>query len=203
MKEIKVFLYLIVLNVIYSTNIEKLINKYDSILEDISINEANGELRAKKEINTNKQILIIPTRNIMSSEENYQFVEYFSRNVKEKLVGRLLIERFIGNESYFYEYIENLPKPYDLYDFYHYSEADKEELNRRNLVKYSFKDRKADFNTLITKIPSNVNLTILYIINSIYNFIGNSNFTPQLRTLQLGHQYRRMLRNKHEEEILL
>jgi len=155
-KRIKLFLYLIVLNVIYSTNIEKLINKYDSILEDISINEDNGELKAKKEINTNKQILIIPTRNIMSSEEKYQFEEYFSRSVKEKLVGRLLIERFIGNESYFYEFIENLPKPYELIDFYHYSENDKVELNKRNLINYNFKDRKADFDALITKIPSNV-----------------------------------------------
>jgi len=155
-KKIKLFLYLITLNFIYSTNIEKLINKYDSILEDINVNESNGELRARKEINTNKQILIIPTRNIMSSEEKYQFEEYFSRSNKEKLVGRLLIERFIGNESYFYELIENLPKPHELFDFYHYSDEERSELDRRNLVNYQFKDRKADFNALITKIPSNV-----------------------------------------------
>ncbi len=177
--KINVFLYLIVLNVIYSTNIEKLINKYDSILEDISINESNGELRAKKEINTNKQILIIPTRNIMSSEEKYQFEEYFSRSTKEKLVGRLLIERFIGNESYFYEFIENLPKPTELIDYYHYFELDISEFNLRNLINYNFQDRKADFNALITKIPSNVSI--------FYYIVGNSHLTTQLRTLQLGN----------------
>jgi hypothetical protein len=109
---------------------------------------------AKKEISTNKQIIIIPTANTMSSEEKYQFKEYFSKNSKQKLIGRLLIERFIGQESYYFDYIESLPK--DLEDYYHYTEGNKEQLNKRSLINFTFNDRKADYEALMSKIPTNV-----------------------------------------------
>jgi hypothetical protein len=111
---------------------------------------------AKKEISTNKQMLIIPTANVMSSEEKYELKNYFSRTNKEKLVGLLLINRFIGNESYYYSFIESLPKPEELDDYYHYSDSLKEEFTKRSIIKYNFADRRKDYETLIRKIPSNV-----------------------------------------------
>jgi hypothetical protein len=113
-------------------------------------------MRAKKEITTNKQMLIIPTANVMSSEEEYQFKGYFSRTTQEKLVGRLLIEKFLGSESYYYSYIESLPKDNELLDYDHYTDSNKEEFNRRSLIKYTYVDRKNEYETLIRKIPSNV-----------------------------------------------
>ena len=160
--QLVIILYIIFLNTIYSTsNFEKLILKYEGVLEDIYIEEATGHLKAKTEIDTNKQIVIIPTRNIMSSEEKYQFQEYFLRSPKETLIGRLLIERFIGNESFFFEFIEQLPKLEELMDYYQYSQQNIDFLNIRNLVKYNFIDRKSEYEALITKIPSNVKLILL------------------------------------------
>jgi hypothetical protein len=134
---------------------QSLIDKYEAIIENVEMSES-GQLKATREINTNTQILIIPTANVMSSEEKYQSSEYFSRNNKEKLIGRLLIEKFIGTESFYFTFIESLPRPEQLEDFYHYSETNKQEFNRRSLVKYNFVDRKADFDALIQRIPSGV-----------------------------------------------
>jgi hypothetical protein len=156
--QVKLIIYLVFLcliSSITSNSLESLINKYEAIVENLIMNK-EGELVATSEISTNKQILIIPTSRVISSEENYQFKEYFSRSNKEKLVGRLLIERFIGNASYYYEYIESLPKVNELTDYYHYSDANKEQLEKRSLLKYTWSDRRNEYETLIRKIPSNV-----------------------------------------------
>jgi hypothetical protein len=136
--------------------LESLINKYEAIVENIEMND-QGKMRARKEISTNKQMLIIATSSVMTSEEDYQFKEYFSKSNKEKLVGRLLIERFIGNSSYYYSYIESLPKEEHMQDYYHYSDSNKEELAKRSFIKYTWVDRKNDYENLIRKVPTNVN----------------------------------------------
>ncbi len=167
---IHVFLYLIVLTYlsnVLSTNpqLDTLVKKYEAIVEGIEMDNDNNMI-AKTEIFTNKQILIIPSSNIMSSEEEYQFKGYFSKNNKEKLVGRLLIERFIGNESYYYNYIEYLPKLEDLNDYYHYTDKHKEEFNRRSLIRYNWQDRKSEYEALVRKIPSNVDYYLIFSGNS-------------------------------------
>ena len=111
---------------------------------------------ATKEISTNKQLLIIPTTNIMSSEEDYQFKNYFSKNSKEKLIGRLLIEKFVANDSYFSAFIESLPKIEDLSDLHHYSESQKTEFEKRSLISYNLIDRRLEYDNLVRKIPLNV-----------------------------------------------
>jgi hypothetical protein len=138
-----------------SSILNTLVDKYEAIVENVDIDQ-DGSMRSTKEISTNRQMLIIPTANVMSSEENYQFKEYFSRSNRDKLVGRLLIERFVGNESYYHSYIETLPKPEDLQDFYHYSDNSKEEFEKRSLIKYNWADRRGDYETLIRRIPTNV-----------------------------------------------
>ena len=100
--------------------------------------------------------MIIPTKNILSSEEDYQFKQYFSKSHKEKLIGRLLIERFLGNESLFYNFIEDLPKTEEINDYYHFSDEHKTEFTRRSMVNHNFSDRKSEYESLIRKIPSNV-----------------------------------------------
>jgi hypothetical protein len=140
--------------------LKTLVDKYEAIVENIEI-DSEGGLHAIREINTNTQILIIPTANVMSSEEKYQFSDYFNKNSKEKLVGRLLIERFIGTESFYYKFIESLPQSDKLEDWYHFSESNREEFNKRSLVKYTFTDRKADFDALMTKVPPNVLNTLI------------------------------------------
>ena len=116
-------------------------------------------MMARKEITTNKQILIIPSRNVMTSEANYQFKEFFSKNNKEKLVGRLLIEKFIGSESYFSEFIDNLKKPELLLDYYHYTQNNKFNFQRRSLIQFKFSDRKSEYDSLISrsKVPYYLN----------------------------------------------
>ena len=157
-----------------NVNLNDLVSKYEVILENIEQDTAattgttktttpnNFFLRAYKEISTNKQILIIPTTNIMSSEEDYQFKQYFSRSNKEKLIGRLLIEKFIAKESYFYEFIQSLPPIDSLTDYHHYNDANKDNLKRRSILNHSsFSDRKVDYESLVRKIPSNEIPTLL------------------------------------------
>ena len=136
-----------------NSKLETLSKKYDAIIDNIDIVNQNGQdiMIARKEITTNKQILIIPSRNVMTSEANYQFKEFFSKNNKEKLVGRLLIERFIGNESYFYDFIENLKKPENLLDYFHYTSNNKNNFQRRSLIQYKFSDRKIEYDGLISR----------------------------------------------------
>ncbi len=154
------FLIFLINNIsVLSTNpiLDTLVSKYEAIVENVDI-EADGVMRATREISTNQQMLILPIVNVMSSEENYQFKEYFSKSNKEKLVGRLLIERFVGKESYYSAYIETLPKPHELKDYYHFSDNSKEELFKRSLIKFNWADRRAEYDNLITKIPTNVSL---------------------------------------------
>jgi hypothetical protein len=176
----KILFYILFINIISmistSSPLESLINKYEAIVENL-VQNSDGKMVATKEISTNKQILILPTSRIISSEENYQFKEYFSRSSKEKLVGRLLIERFIGNASYYYEYIDTLPKPSDLVDYYHYTDANKEEFEKRSLIKYTWSNRRNEYETLIRKIPSNV-------INLV--MLGNPFKFTQFRVLLMG-----------------
>jgi hypothetical protein len=135
--------------------LKTLIDTYEAIIENVEINDDNS-LKAIREINTSTQLLIIPTANVMSSEEKYKFSDYFNKDSKEMLVGRLLIERFIGTESFYFKFIESLPQPEELIDYYHYSADNIEEFNRRNLVKYSFIDRKGNFEALMKKVPAGV-----------------------------------------------
>jgi hypothetical protein len=102
----------------------------------------------------------------MSSEEKYKFSDYFGKSNKDMLVGRLLIERFIGTESFYFKFIESLPKPEELQDWYHYSDLNREEFNRRNLIKYNFVDRKGEYEALFKGIPENVLTT--------FNILGNT-----------------------------
>jgi hypothetical protein len=150
------FLFLFTVNTLATNKlIENLVNKYEAIVDNIRYDDSNNMI-AVREISTNQQIMIIPTANVMSSEEDYQFIKYFSKSNKEKLVGRLLIERFLGNESYYHVFIESLPKPDELLDYYHYSDKLKQEFNRRSLIKYIWQDRRSDFEDLTRKIPYNV-----------------------------------------------
>lgn len=91
----------------------------------------------------------------MTSEVDYQFKEFFSKNNREKLVGRLLIEKFIGNESYFYDFIENLKRPENLLDFHHFTQNNKVNFLRRSLIQYKFPDRKSEYDSLISKSKVN------------------------------------------------
>lgn len=136
----------------------QIITKYEAIANDVDFDQ-NDVMYAIKEISTNKQLLIIPTTNIMSSEEDYQFKNYFSKNSKEKLIGRLLIEKFVANDSYFNIFIESLPKIEELTDMYHYNGAHKDELQKRSLVSFTLKDRRTEYENLVRKIPLNVNIT--------------------------------------------
>lgn len=140
-------------------HLHNITEKYQAIVENIREDE-NGDLRATREISTNSQIFIISTANIMSSEEEYQFKDFFSKNDKEKLAGRLLIERFLGNNSYYYEYLNSLPKPNELEDYYHFTEYNKEELKKRSLISYNWNDRKEEYEALNRKIPTNVNILL-------------------------------------------
>ena len=133
----------------------QIVNKYEAIVNDIDF-DAEDKMTSLKEISTNKQLLIIPTTNIMSSEEDYQFKNYFSKNSKEKLIGRLLIEKFVASDSYFNIFIDSLPKIEELTDMYHYTQMHTDELKKRSIITFTLKDRREEYDNLVRKIPLNV-----------------------------------------------
>jgi hypothetical protein len=135
--------------------LSQIVNKYEAIVNDIDF-DAEDKMTSLKEISTNKQLLIIPTTNIMSSEEDYQFKNYFSKNSKEKLIGRLLIEKFVASDSYFNIFIDSLPKIEELTDMYHYTQMHTDELKKRSIITFTLKDRREEYDNLVRKIPLNV-----------------------------------------------
>ena len=140
----------------HRVSLDDLTKTYDLITEKIKYDKENNQIKSTAEIQTNEQILIIPLTKVISSAEPYQFEEFFNRNQREKLIGRLLIEKFIGQNSTQHQYIESLPSPGELTDYYHYSEENIKELNRRvYFTKGTFENRKEQYESLIKKIPSN------------------------------------------------
>ena len=141
------------------SQLNKIVTTYKAIVENIDLREASynqsqkDDLLSNDEITVNKQILIIPTVNIISSEENYQFEEYFSRTTREKLIGRILLEKTLGKDSTFHEFIMTLPKDFD--DFNHFNAAHKEQVEKRMFVSFNNEDKKELYETLVRKIPSN------------------------------------------------
>ena len=143
-------------SLVQSKDLDKLIKSYDLITDKIIYDKEKDIIKATTEIQTNEQILIIPVTKVISSVEPYQFEEFFSKNQKEKLIGRLLIEKFIGQNSTQYNFIESLPSSTELTDYYHFSEDDQKEFIKRVYhSSNSFENRKEQYESLIKKIPSN------------------------------------------------
>jgi len=188
----KIILVLIFISLSISSKIKdinNLISKYEILIENLDLSEKNEKIISSREISYNKQILIIPTAYTISSNENYQFKNYFSRNTKEMLIGRLLVEKFIGEESFFFEFISSLPK---IHDFYHFSEKEKEEFFKRSLNSHNFSSRKENFENLIKKIPSSeipsqlLNFNLYSWANSIidcYGFLVEKQYYPEVKKL--------------------
>jgi hypothetical protein len=150
------FYFIFSIKVTKKSILSQIVNKYEAIVNDITFDDQDNMI-SLKEISTNKQLLIIPTTNIMSSEEDYQFKNYFSKNSKEKLIGRLLIEKFVSTDSYYNIFIDSLPKIEDMSDLYHYNQRHIEELNKRSIISFTLKDRREEYDNLVRKIPLNVN----------------------------------------------
>lgn len=190
-----------------SENLKLISSKYDIVIENIKFDNNNQDqqntitnnyITANKEITINDQILIIPTINTISSTEDYQFKEYFSRSSKEMLIGRLLIERFIGKDSFFNDFLNTFPGPQEINDYYHYSDYHKLELNKRSINKHSFENRKDNYESLITKIPSSdipshlLNLELYNWANSIidcYGIIAEKEYKSEVKKLYKYSHY--------------
>lgn len=230
MKKDLLIIIILIICMISSTSSQSKINtlniissKYDIILENIDTSESNynkdqiGEIKAFKEITSNKQILIIPTMNSISSEEKYNFKEYFSKSTKDMLIGRLLVERFVGEESFFSDYLNSLPTTFS--DYYHFDEKEQEEFQRRSLNVHSFENRRSNFDNLIRKIPSSeipsqlLNYNLYNWASSIvecYSFAAQKQFNAEVKKLfkysYTKNTYKESslpLTKLNEEELLL
>lgn len=207
----KMFLLTIIL-IIYSytlsskiKTLKEMISKYEIIIENLDLSENHENIISSREITYNKQILIIPTAYTISSNENYQFKEYFSKNTKESLIGRLLVEKFIGEESYFNEFISSLPKLH--HDFYHFSEKEKEEFLKRSLNSHNFNLRKENYENLIKKIPSSeipsqlLNFNLYNWASSIidcYGFLVEKQYYHEVKKL---YKYSTIMNKQNENNV--
>lgn len=133
-----------------------LISKYKLIVDGIDLSSGGDKLLAKDEITVNQQMIIIPTSNTISSTEKYQFEEYFNKSQRERLIGRLLLEKTLGSKSFFYEYVNTFPSISKCLDYNHFNDNYIEELNKRSINNHEFKNIKQEFESLLRKIPSNV-----------------------------------------------
>lgn len=196
-------------------DVKRVFSKYDAITENLDLtgelSSSDYTIKAYKEISSNKQILIIPTVHTISSNEDYQFKEYFSRTSKEMLIGRILIERFIGSESFFAEYIGSLPSSFN--DYYHMDEAHKSELHKRSINKHVFEDRKEAYESLIRKIPSSeipnqlLNFVMYNWASSViscYGIVAKKQYYPEVKKLfKLNGVEHKQELSASKEEILL
>lgn len=132
-----------------------LINKYKLIVDGIDLSSGD-RLIAKDEITVNQQIIIIPTSNTISSVEKYQFEEYFNKSQRERLIGRLLLEKTLGSKSYFYEFVNTFSVNNKCLNYNHFNDSQKDELTKRSINSHEFKNVNQEFETLLRKIPSNV-----------------------------------------------
>lgn len=208
MNKIFLTIILIIYSYTFSSKIKTLkemISKYEIIIENLDLSENNENIISSREITFNKQILIIPTAYTISSNENYQFKEYFSKNKKELLIGRLLVEKFIGEESYFYEFISSLPKLH--HDFYHFSEKEKEEFFKRSLNSHNFILRKENYENLIKKIPSSeipsqlLNFNLYNWASSIidcYGFLVEKQYYHEVKKL---YKYSTIMNKQNENNV--
>ncbi len=135
-------------------NLSKIINKFEAIIDNVDLDKDQTKLYTSKEVSFNKQLFIIPIANTISSVEEYQFKEYFSRSNKDMLIGRLLVERFLGEESLFNDVITSLDGNYSINDYFTYDDKEIAELSKRSLNKHVFENRKANYENLLKKIPS-------------------------------------------------
>ena len=121
--------------------------------------ERTNKIRALKEIEEGDEIMNIPIQNVISSEEHYEYKEYFNDNSKQKLIGRLLVECLLENKSLYYEYIKSLPQDDELKDYNHLSEKNQKESEKRifsfNNQTDIIEQRKKEFEKLQQKISSN------------------------------------------------
>ena len=58
-------------------------------------------------------------------EHDYFLKDYFNANERTKLIGKLLVERMLGESSEYYHYINSLPQPDLINDYHHFSIEEK------------------------------------------------------------------------------
>ena len=103
-------------------------------------------------------IFSIPLNNTLHPLEDYPFKEYFNLSTKDTLIGRLIIEKILGNESMLSTWIESLPNSNELNDLYHFSAADLQDFLSRSYEDFfNLKARKEKF----LKIRKNLPLEVL------------------------------------------
>jgi hypothetical protein len=101
-------------------------------------------------------ILSIPLSLTIHSLEDFIYKEYFNITEKQTLIGRLLIEKTLGEESSFYPWVTNMHGANEMEDFYHLSEAELKQLNRRSFEEFSLSERRQAFVKLRRNIPSEI-----------------------------------------------
>lgn len=155
-----ILIYIIIPVLSLETNFNEIKKHYEIITDNIRYDPNANSIKSISDIQTNQQIAIIPLNRVMSSSEPYQFEEFFNRNHKEKLIGRLLIEKFIGVNSTYYHFIKSLPSSEDLTDYNHFTESQIKEFNNRIFINnnnYTKQNQqlKNEYQQILQKIPSN------------------------------------------------
>ena len=155
-----ILIYIIIPVLSLETNFNEIKTHYEIITDNIKYDPNTNSIKSISDIQTHQQIAIIPLNKVMSSSEPYQFEEFFNKNYKEQLIGRLLIEKFIGVNSTYYYFIKSLPSSEDLTDYNHFTESHIKEFNNRIFINNNNyinqnQQLKNEYQQILQKIPSN------------------------------------------------
>lgn len=142
--------------VLNSSDISEWIHSQGIILGNIEL--SNSGFVALRDLYKKDLIFSIPLNNTLHPLEDYPFKEYFNISTKDTLIGRIIIEKVLGNESFLYPWIESLPEPSDLKDLFHFSTSELQDFLSRSYEEFAYlKVRKEKY----LKIRKNMPLEVL------------------------------------------
>lgn len=122
-----------------------------------NVDLTNSSFIAFRDLYRKDLIFSIPLNLTLHPLEDYPFKEYFNISTKDTLIGRLIIEKILGNESSFYPWLESLPKPFEMKDLYHFSSSELQDFLNRSYEEFIYlKSRKEKFFKIRKNIPLDV-----------------------------------------------
>ena len=158
MRQILIFLLLLQLSSIVPKDLSPLIvwaHHQGVILGNVELE--SQKFKASRDLYRKELIFSIPLNNTLHPLEDYPFKEYFNLSSKDTLIGRLIIEKILGNESSLYFWMESLPKPNEMNDLYHFSSIELQDFLSRSYEEFTnLKNRKEKYLKIRKNLPQEV-----------------------------------------------
>jgi len=138
----------------FQRNLDSFISSSKIILGNVEFDAKSLDFQASRDLYRKDLIFSIPLNNTLHPLEDYAFKEFFNFSSKDTLIGRLIIEKLLSNESSLFAWLDSLKKPEEMLDLYHFSEKDLEDFQKRSFEDFSYlKVRKEKYLKIRKNLP--------------------------------------------------